>query len=78
MLIRLTLFALAGWLLIRWLWPKLRPPPPNKPTGSAYTEMLPCAWCHTHIARDAAHFQQGQYYCCREHAQAALDRSQNN
>lgn len=46
-------------------------PPPAKPrfgTPSSNEAMVRCAHCGIHLPRSEAYMQQGQTWCCAEHA----------
>lgn len=69
-LLRLALFILCVWLVLRAVRQMLLPA--SRPTGrrTLTADVVPCAACGTYVPESEAVTVQGEHFCCEEHAQS--------
>jgi uncharacterized protein len=68
-----TLLTLAALLLLFWILRQLwrRHLATHRGSPPSVKQMVPCAHCGLYLPQDEAISQNGRYYCCTEHRDAA-------
>jgi uncharacterized protein len=76
MAIRFILLVVALWLLfstVRWI-KKQRNKAANQAPERHSVNMVACNRCGVHLPQDEAICQDGDYYCCDEHARLGKEK----